>query len=80
MFLYSAEGLTRSGISAEQMETKIADELPSLNEAVANSDVDNLQFNLVHTAEVSSSVQRAEMKSIACARNQMPGQQRSTCG
>jgi len=62
MFLYSADALARSGITAEQMETRIANELPSTNEAAANSGVDNLQFNLVHTAEVGIVVQRTELK------------------
>jgi len=56
MILYSDKGLDRLGVSAEQMETKIADELPVTNEAAANSLVD-VRFNLVHTAMVSRVVQ-----------------------
>lgn len=74
MFLYSADALTRSGINAEQMETRIANELPATNEALANSGVDNLQLNLVHTAEVGDGVQCAELKSIAGVGNQMTDQ------
>ncbi|CAM9379081.1 unnamed protein product, partial [Hapterophycus canaliculatus] len=49
MFLYSSDALTRvvGGATAEQMETKIANELPKATEAAANSEID-LEFNLVH--------------------------------
>lgn len=56
LFLYSEDGLVRRGVTAEQMETMIADELPLTNEATANSDVD-LRFNLVHVAQVGGVVQ-----------------------
>lgn len=54
MFLYSSDGLARvvGGSTAAQMETKIANELPSATEAATNSEID-LQFNLVHTGPVS---------------------------
>ena len=51
MILYSDKALERLGVSAEQMETKIADELPTTTEAAANSLV-NLEFNLAHTGKV----------------------------
>ncbi|CAM9959250.1 unnamed protein product [Scytosiphon promiscuus] len=51
MVLYSSDSLDRAawgGVTAEQMETLIADELPKATEATMNSEVD-LEFNLVHT-------------------------------
>jgi len=51
MVLYSAEGLEKLGVTEEQMETKIADEMSLSNEVATNSMV-NLQFNLVHVAKV----------------------------
>lgn len=54
MFLYSSDALARvvGGATAEQMETKIANELPKATEAATNSEID-LQFNLVHAGLVS---------------------------
>eukprot|EP00903_Cladosiphon_okamuranus_P011265 g10623.t1 len=49
MFLYDEAVLDR--FSRDYLETVIADELPSSNEAAANSLVD-LRFNLVHTGEL----------------------------
>lgn len=51
LFLYSEDGYITRGVSADQMETMIAGELPLTNEATENSGVD-LHFNLVHVAEV----------------------------
>ncbi|CAM9635177.1 unnamed protein product [Scytosiphon promiscuus] len=49
MFLYSSAALTRvlGGSTAEQMETKIVNELPRATEAAKNSEID-LEFKLVH--------------------------------
>lgn len=55
LFLYSEDGLNVRGIQAEQMETLIADELATSNEATANSGVD-LHFNLAHVAQVGDAV------------------------
>lgn len=54
MFLYSSDALSRvvGGATADQMETKIANELPKATEAAVNSEID-LQFNLVHAGPVS---------------------------
>lgn len=54
MFLYSSDSLTRviGGVTAEQMETLIADELPEATTAAENSEID-LEFNLVHAGPVS---------------------------
>lgn len=56
MVLYSPESLPRvvGGVTAEQMETLIADELPAATEAGVNSEI-SVNFNLVHTAVVSGS-------------------------
>ncbi len=51
MILYSQQGLEKLGVTEEQMETKIADEMSLSNEVAANSMI-NLQFNLVHVAKV----------------------------
>lgn len=56
MVLYNDMALGRIGVTAEQMETKIADELPTANEAAANSNI-NLRFNLVHTEKVGRTEQ-----------------------
>ena len=54
LVVYSAESLWRviGGVTAAQMETLIADEIPTANEAATNSEID-IRFNLVHTAPVS---------------------------
>jgi len=49
--LYNDKGLNRIGVTPQQIETLIANELPRANEATANSLVD-LRFNLVHTEKV----------------------------
>lgn len=51
MFLYSEEGLEKLGVTEEQMETKIADEMSLSNEVAANSMI-NLRFNLAHVTKV----------------------------
>lgn len=50
MFLYDEAVLDR--VTAQQMETLIADELPASNEAADNSLI-NVRFNLVHAGEAS---------------------------
>ncbi len=52
--MYSSASLSRviGGNTPEQMETKIADEIPAATEAVQNSLID-LQYNLVAAVPVS---------------------------
>eukprot|EP00752_Nemacystus_decipiens_P018442 g16533.t1 len=51
LVVYSASSLSRvvGGVTAAQMESLISDEIPTVNEAVTNSEID-LHYNLVHTA------------------------------
>lgn len=62
MVLFTGDGLDRAavgGVTAAQMLTLIANELPKSTEAVTNSGVD-LQFNLVHAGRVSCWLLRQE--------------------
>lgn len=53
MVLYDQAVLNR--YSVDYLETLIADELPTSNEAAENSLID-LQFNLVHTGKASDGI------------------------
>jgi len=65
--VYSSASLARvpgGGVNAEQMESLIADEIPSATEAAANSEID-LRFNLVHVAPVSTYARRAFLSPLS---------------
>lgn len=62
MILYDEAVLER--YSTDYVETLIADELPTSNEAAENSLID-LQFNLVHTGKVRLMASRGYIPSVS---------------
>lgn len=52
MMLYTPEAAAQRGITETQLLTRIVEAMMTLNQAIANSAIANLEFRLVHVEEV----------------------------
>lgn len=52
MMLYTPEAASERGITDTQLLTRIVEGMITLNQAIVNSEIANLEFRLVHVEEV----------------------------